>query len=174
MIQTHNGNDKNITGSINVNKCILADFSDLIRISPTSARVFVLLSAYSDEGNNIITDVKSISKVMGIESKVTKASLNFLLTNGYISLSEVTVDMSRKINGVVHDKELYKESGKREWNVIGTKLVADYRVNGTYNKIHINENILNSCGAKNSMLINIKNNLFFDTKINNDEIFWER
>lgn len=166
---------KHLDGSIFINKCMLADVADLIRTSPTAARVLILFLAYADDMNSIITDVKSVAKLLGVKKDEVKYAINKLLINGYIEMKEVKLNHNHKIIGVVHDIKEYRESKKKQWIVVGEKLVTDFTLTGTYNRFIIDFNIAKctNSGCGNNLLTHIKGNLFYDTKIDNNEIIWE-
>ena len=173
MIQKHIVN-KGMKGAIQLNKEILADLADLIRLSPTSCRTLLLLMAYADKNNSIITNINTISKLLGIKLDETKYAINNLIKNGYVEMTEVKLNHSKDIIGVVHDKKLYYKSHKKIWKVIGDKFVTTYKINGTYNRFYINENVARCSGKDSKILKSVKGNLFYDSTILNSEIIWER
>jgi len=173
MIQKHIANKK-LEGKVEFNKNILADISDLVRLSPISFRVLLLLIAYADKNNSIITDIKTISEMLGIEVEKIKSAIRNLIKNGYIEMKEIKLNTSKDIIGVVHDKKLYYKSHKKIWKVIGEKFVTTWELNGTYNRFYINDNIVR-CHSKqtNNILKHIDGNLFYDNRILDSEIIWE-
>lgn len=173
MVQKHIVS-KNLTGGIIINKNILADIADLVRLSPTSCRILLLLLAHADSNNSVITDVNTISKLLGVDKKLTEYSIKNLINNGYIEMKEVKLNHSKDIIGVSHDKRLYYKSHKKVWKVISDKFVTTYKLTGTYNRFYINDNIAKCSSSRpNSVLKHIKSNLFYDSSILNSEIIWE-
>ena len=173
MVQKHISS-KNLNGSVKFNKNMLADIADLIRLSPTSCRVLLLLIAHADDNNSIITDVKTISKLLGVDVEKIKSAIRNLIKNGYIEMREVQLNHTKDITGVIHDKKLYYKSHKKVWKVIGDKIVTSYKLTGTYNRFYINTNIVKcNNNQSNNILKYIKGNLFYDNRILNNEIIWE-
>lgn len=174
LIQKHIP-QKHLFGSVFMNKTYMADFADLIRTAPSAARVLVMLSAYADSNNSVISDVSTISKLLGIDIEETKYALRKLNVNGYIEITEVKLQHQHKIKGVLHDKKLYNESHKKIWKVIGDKLVTNISLTGTYNRFRINCDMFRCTDSNehNNILKNIKGNLFYDASIPNNELIWE-
>ena len=154
---------------------MLADFADLIRTSPSAARVLTLFIAYADDKNSIITDAKSIANLLGMGLSEVKYAIRKLVLNGYIEMQEVKVSHTTQIFGVVHDTDTYSKSQYTQWEVIGTKLITDFSITGTYNRFTIDTNIAkctdNGCG--NSLLKHLDGKLFYDRRIPDNEIIWE-
>ena len=166
---------KHAIGNIFMNKTYMADFADLIRTSPSAARVLIMLATYADNNNSVITDLNTISKLLGININTTEFAIKKLMANGYIEVTKVKLDHQHKIKGVVHDKKLYKESHKKNWKVIGEKLVINVNINGTYNRFKLNFDMFKCNGGSddNNLLKCIRSNLFYDTSINDNELIWE-
>lgn len=174
MVQKHIVS-KNLQGSLTFNKNALADLADLVRLSPISSRVFLLLTAYADDTNAVITDVNTIAQMLGVKEEKVKYALRTLIRNGYIEAKEVKLAHKKDIVGVIHDKKLYYKSRKKIWKVVGEKLVTSYKLNGTYNRFYIN-NYIAKCsnnGQHGNILKHIMGNLFYDSRILNNEILWE-
>lgn len=174
MEQKYIKDSYNLDGNVNLNKKLIGNYIDLIRISPLSARVFMLLCAYASRNNTVITDVKSISALLGlVPEKDIKGALNTLIKNSYIEISTVKIDKSVDIKGVIHDRNLYKESNKEKWEVTGHKLVTSYNVTGEFNLITINEQFAvadeNESDGSN-LILHIKGRLFFDSSILDEDI----
>lgn len=174
MIQKHIVS-KNLQGSLTCNKNSLADLADLIRISPISSRVFLLLAAYADDTNAIITDINTIAKMLGVKEEKVKYALRTLIRNGYIEAKEVKLAHKKDIMGVIHDKKLYYKSHKKIWKVIGEKLVTSYKISGTYNRFYINDYIIkcSNNGQEGNILKHIMGNLFYDSRVLNNELLSE-
>lgn len=174
MEQKYLKDSYNLDGNINLNKKYIGNVIDLIRISPLSARVFMLLCAYASRNNTVITDVKSICSLLGVDNEsYVKSSLNTLCNNSYITISTIKIDKDVDINGVTHDRKLYKDSNNTKWEVTGNKLVTSFNVNGEFNLITINDQFAvadeNEEDGSN-MILHIKGRLFFDTNIPNEDI----
>lgn len=174
LIQKHIP-QKHSTGNIFMNKTYMADFADLIRTSPSSARVLIMLATYADNNNSVISDLSTIAKLLGLDIKTTKFAIKKLLVNGYITVTEVKLDHHHKIKGVIHDKKLYRESHKKVWKVVGEKLVTNVTLKGTYNRFKLNFDMFkcNSSSDDNNILKYIHKNLFYDANINDNELIWE-
>ena len=78
------------------------------------------------------------------------------------------------IIGAIHDRKLYNKTRKKIWRVVGEKLVTTVKLNGTYNRFYVNSNIIKCSNNQFGNIIkHIKGNLFYDNRINNNEIVWE-
>ena len=173
MIQKHI-KSKNLNGSVEINKNIMADMADMIRVSPIASRILFLLIAYADDNNFVITNIKTIGKLLCLDKKEVEYGLNTLIKNGYIETKNVKLNHENIIVGVSHDKKLYEKTKRRVWKVIGEKFVTTLKLKDIYNKFHINENIIKCSNNQNGNIIkHIKDNLFYDSRINNNEIIWE-
>lgn len=174
MVQKHI-NSKNLKGIVTLNKNILADLADLIRLSPTASRLLFLIIAYADSNNSLISTTTTLGKMLGIDKKSAQSAMKTLVKNGYIELYTTEISKKEDIIGVYHDKELYKKSNKRIWKVIGDKYITTLDFSGVYTKLVLNSNIgkCSDTGSGNHILLNIKNNLFYDSRIKNAEIIWE-
>ena len=173
MVQKHIASKK-LTGEISLNKNIMADLADLIRLSPTASRILLLFMAYADSENSVITDITTISKLLGITKQSSEAAIRTLIKNGYVEMSEVKLNHENDIIGVVHDKKLYNKTRRQVWKVVGEKLVTTVKLTGTYNRFYINTNIAKCTSNKHGNIIKyIKGNLFYDYRIDDNEIIWE-
>lgn len=161
-------------GKVNFEKKCIANYIDLIRISPTTARVFLLLCSYMSRNNKVITDSNSISKILAIaESKTVEASLRSLIENGYITMDTIKLNSKKEITGVIHDRNLYNESKAEKWEVIGNKVITNYILDGEFNIFTVSEDFAtgDECTEEGSNLIlHIKDRLFFDTTISEEDI----
>ena len=97
-------------GKIKLDKQSLADFIELIRISPVSARILLVLTAYVDKHNKVITTLKTISQMLNIKDPMTAYGLRKLVKEGFIELEVVKLDHKQTAETVTHDLELYFES----------------------------------------------------------------
>lgn len=175
MIQKHTGS-KNVQGIITLNKTALSDIGELYRLMPSSARILFLLIAYADDENAIITDVPTISKMLGLTEKLVKCSLTRLVENGYITFIIVKLRHENDLIGVQHDEELYEESEGKIWKVLREKYLGTLSFSEPKLKIKINDNIVKcSNNQRNNILIGLDDDgkLFYDTRIRDNEIIWD-
>ena len=68
--------NKHNVGNIAIDKCSLGDLAELIRISPTSARLLLCLANNADSDNELITDLSTLKKLLGIDDKTVKYAMN--------------------------------------------------------------------------------------------------
>lgn len=173
MIQKHI-NIKNLQGTVSLNKDILVDLAELVRISPISSRLLFFIMGYADDNNEIITNVKTLSKYLGKNRGLIEYAIKNLVKNGYITMSCVDIDKSIDIIGKEHDIELYLASNKRIWKVIGNKYIGTFKIKGKYIKLKVNENIIKcSNNRTGNIILNIKDNLYYDTRIEDNDLKWE-
>jgi len=173
MIQKHI-NIKNLQGTVSLNKDILVDLAELVRISPISSRLLFFIMGYADDNNEIITNVKTLSKYLGKNRGLIEYAIKNLVKNGYITMSCVDIDKSIDIIGKEHDMELYLASNKRIWKVIGNKYIGTFKIKGKYIKLKVNENIIKcSNNRTGNIILNIKDNLYYDTRIEDNDLKWE-
>ena len=173
MIQKH-VYIKNLQGTASLNKDILVDLSELVRISPISSRVLFFIMSYADDNNEIITNIKTLSIYLGENKDLIEYAIRNLIKNGYITLSFVNVDKDIDIIGKEHDMELYLASNKRIWKVVGDKYIGTFKIKGKYIKLTVNKNIIKcSNNRTGNIIINIKNNLYYDTRIEKNDLHWE-
>ena len=150
--------NSNKDGSIEINKSSLGDIVELTRVSPTSARVLYTLANYADKDNSLISNINTLSLVLGEKKEVIKHSLCKLFRDGFIDINQQIYDLS---HGAI-------------WRVIGTELVDTVTLDGTYNKFTVNPAIITCKTTKeNNILIHATGNLFYDTSVRSDEIIWE-
>lgn len=173
MQQKHIFN-KHLKGELKLNKSMILDIAELIRLSPTAARILFLLASYADNKNTIITTPYTIGQLLGLKKEEIEYHLRKLIANGYIECNKVKLSHSHDIYGVVHDTNLYDKTNGEVWEVIDEKLVTTVELNNIYNRFWINDSIIkcsdNGCG---NIIKHIKGNLFYDNRINNDDIIWE-
>lgn len=173
MIQKH-VYIKNLQGTVSLNKDILVDLSELVRISPISSRVLFFIMSYADDNNEIITNTKTLSIYLGEKRDLVEYAIRNLIKNGYITLSFVNVDKDIDIIGKEHDMELYLASNKRIWKVVGDKYIGTFKIKGKYIKLTVNKNIIKcSNNRTGNIIINIKNNLYYDTRAEKNDLHWE-
>ena len=166
---------KHAVGNVVIDKKFLADLADLVRTSPVACRTLILFMTYANNDNSVITDVRSIAKMLGVDIDLAKYAVRKLLANGYITMTEVKLNHNHNIIGVQHDKTKYRQSRCKKWEVVGNKLITNFTLTGTYNKFILNDSIIKCVNSdySNNVLTNIRGNLFYDNSIPNNEIIWE-
>ncbi len=175
MIQKHTGS-KNVQGTITLNKTALSDIGELYRLMPSAARIWFLLIAYADDNNAIITDVSTLSKMLGLSTKLVECSLIRLVENGYITIINVRLRHENDIIGVQHDEEMYENTDGEVWKVIREKYLGTIKFKELKMKIKINDNVVQcSNNQRNNVLIGLDKDgkVFYDTRIRDNEIIWE-
>ena len=173
MIQKHI-NIKNLQGTVSLNKDVLVDLAELVRISPLSSRLLFFIMGYADDNNEIITNIKTLARYLGRSKEQIECAVKNLIKNGYITMSCVNIDKSIDIIGKEHDIELYLASNKRIWKVIGNKYIGTFKIKGKYIKLRVNKNIIKcSNNRTGNIIINIKDNLYYDTRIEDNDLKWE-
>ena len=173
MIQKH-VYIKNLQGTVSLNKDVLVDLAELVRISPLSSRLLFFIIGYADDNNEIITNIKTLAKYLGRSKEQIEYTVKNLIKNGYITMSCVDIDKSIDIIGKEHDIELYLASNKRIWKVIGNKYIGTFKIKGKYIKLRVNKNIIKcSNNRTGNIILNIKDNLYYDTRIEDNDLKWE-
>lgn len=164
----------NKDGNITVSKSSLIDIIELTRVSPTSIRVLYTLANYADSNNSVISSIKSLSLILGIDKKLIKHCLTKLFNEGFIDIKKVEINHKQDLFKYIHNQEVYDLTDGAIWRVIGTELVDTMELSGIYNKFTINPAIIKCNGnTKNNILIHCSGILFYDTSIDNNEIIWE-
>ena len=164
----------NSDGSIEINKSSLGDIVELTRVSPTSTRVLYTIANYSDKNNSLISNINTLSLVLGEKKDVIKHSLRKLFKDGFIDIQKVQIDHKQDLFKFIHNQQLYELSHEIIWRVIGTELVDTVSLNGIYNKFTVNPAIITcNTNKENTILIHATGNLFYDTSIRDNEIIWE-
>ena len=173
MIQKH-VYIKNLQGTVSLNKDVLVDLAELVRISPLSSRLLFFIMGYADDNNEIITNIKTLARYLGRSKEQIECAVKNLIKNGYITMSCVNIDKSIDIIGKEHDIELYLASNKRIWKVIGNKYIGTFNIKGKYIKLRVNKNIIKcSNNRTGNIIINIKDNLYYDTRVEDNDLHWE-
>ena len=173
MIQKH-VYIKNLQGTVSLNKDVLVDLAELVRISPLSSRLLFFIMGYADDNNEIITNIKTLARYLGRSKEQIEYVAKNLIKNGYITMSCIDIDKSIDIIGKEHDIELYLASNKRIWKVIGNKYIGTFKIKGKYIKLRVNKNIIKcSNNRTGNIIINIKDNLYYDTRIEDNDLHWE-
>lgn len=158
-------------GKIKLDKQSLADFIELIRISPVSARILLALTAYVDKHNKVITTIKTLSQMLNLKDAMTAYGLRKLVKEGFIELEVVKLDHKQTAETVTHNLELYFESEYTVWEVISRQRAENLDLTGKYIRATINPAVLT--GTKdytNRVFFNVEKNLFFDKEVNENEI----
>ena len=165
---------KNLQGTVSINKDIHVDLAELVRISPLSSRLLFFIMGYADDNNEIITNIKTLARYLGRSKEQIECAVKNLIKNGYITMSCVDIDKSIDIIGKEHDIELYLASNKRIWKVIGNKYIGTFKIKGKYIKLRVDKNIIKcSNNRTGNIIINIKDNLYYDTRIEDNDLHWE-
>ena len=165
---------KNLQGTVSLNKDVLVDLAELVRISPLSSRLLFFIMGYADDNNEIITNIKTLARYLGRSKEQIECAVKNLIKNGYITMSCVNIDKSIDIIGKEHDIELYLASNKRIWKVIGNKYIGTFKIKGKYIKLRVNKNIIKcSNNRTGNIIINIKDNLYYDTRVEDNDLHWE-
>ena len=173
MIQKH-VYIKHLQGTVSLHKDILVDLAELVRISPLSSRLLFFIMGYADDNNEIITNIKTLARYLGRSKEQIECAVKNLIKNGYITMSCVNIDKSIDIIGKEHDIELYLASNKRIWKVIGNKYIGTFKIKGKYIKLRVNKNIIKcSNNRTGNIIINIKDNLYYDTRVEDNDLHWE-
>ena len=173
MIQKH-VYIKNLQGTTSLNKDVLVDLAELVRISPLSSRLLFFIMGYADDNNEIITNIKTLARYLGRSKEQIECAVKNLIKNGYITMSCVNIDKSIDIIGKEHDIELYLASNKRIWKVIGNKYIGTFKIKGKYIKLRVNKNIIKcSNNRTGNIILNIKDNLYYDTRVEDNDLKWE-
>lgn len=173
MIQKH-VYIKNLQGTVSINKDVIVDLAELVRISQLSSRLLFFIMGYADDNNEIITNVKTLARYLGRSKEQIECAVKNLIKNGYITMSCVDIDKSIDIIGKEHDIELYLASNKRIWKIIGNKYIGTFKIKGKYIKLRVNKNIIKcSNNRTGNIIINIKDNLYYDTRIEDNDLHWE-
>lgn len=166
--------NNNVNGDIKIDKSSLGDIIELIRISPTSSRVLFTLANYCNKSNILISNVKTLSIILGEKKDKIKYALNKLYKTGFIDIKTVQINHKQDIFKYIHDKQLYDITDGAIWRVIGTELVDTENLEGTYNLFEVNPAIIKCSDNKiNNVLLHCYGKLFYDTSIRSDEIIWE-
>lgn len=167
-IPIHNLSNK----KIEIDSQSLADISELIRESDIAARILFLLSAYIDKNNSLITNINTISKMIGKDNNKIKYGLLKLKNEGFIDLEIVNIEHINKIIKYIHDYNLYLKSNRKKWKIIKKHKGIKFKLIGKYIRITINSAVLVSKSKrKNSILLELYNNtLFYDKDLNDNEI----
>lgn len=161
-------------GTLLFKKDSLADITELTRISPTATRILFLLANYCDKNNSIITDPKTLSKLIGLNRKQVESSLRKLFREQFIDITRIYIEHSQDIFKYLHDYQVYHLSRKDIWRVIDTELVGSYNIKGYFNRFIINPIIIKCQNTdENNLLLHCSGNAFYDIEIPNEEMLWE-
>ena len=162
------------SGSITINKEYIAKIIDMVRVTPNSLRVLLLLCSYASRNNKVITDVRSLAKLLGFkEEKNVKSYLRNLISNGWIEMSTIKLYHTNDIIGVRHDRDLYIASNKAEWEVVENKFITSFKIKGEFNIFTINESMITcdeTTEAGSNLILSLKGNLFYDKTITKEDV----
>lgn len=162
---------KDLEGKLKINKECIADIIELIRISPIASRILLVLAVHVDKHNRIITTPKTLADILNMKISEVTYGIRKLAKEGFIDLEIVKLNHKQEAELVKHDIDLYYESKETIWEVISRERASKLDFTGRYLRITINSYVMS--GTKNNnnrALINIKNALFFDRNLSNDEI----
>ena len=166
--------NKDACGNIEIDKSCVGDIIELTRTNPTCTRVLFTLANYADKTNSLITDVHTLSYILGEKDSLVRYSLNKLFDLCYIDIKRVEIDHSQDIFKYKHNKQVYNLTNHAIWRVIGTELIGKYNLKGIYYKFTVNEGLFTCKNNKeNTLLLQYKYNLFYDTEIKSNELIWE-
>ena len=162
------------SGNITINKEYIANIIDMVRVTPNSLRVLLLLCSYASRNNKVITDVRSIAKLLGFkEEENVKSYLRNLISNGWIEMSTIRLSHSNDIIGVRHDRDLYMASNKLDWEVTDNKFITNFKLSGEFNIFTINESMITceeTTEAGSNLILSLKGNLFYDKTITKEDV----
>ena len=160
-----------LQGKIKIEKESVADLIELIRVSPVAMRILLLLSVYVDKTNSLITTVKTLNYMLNLKSSQTEYGLRKLAKEGFIDLEAVKLDHKQSAEVVSHNDELYFDSACTIWEVISRERASNFDLTGKYIKVTVNSAVISSTKVReNRVLFKVKDNLFFDKDINENEI----
>lgn len=166
--------NKDACGNIEFDKSCVGDIIELTRTNPTSTRVLLTLANYSDKSNSLITDVNTISYILGEQPRTIRYALNKLYNLGFIDISHVEINHTQNLFRYKHNKQVYQLTNHTIWRVIGTELIGSYDLKGVYFKFTVNNGIITCKNDKtNNLLVQCKGNIFYDTSLKNNELIWE-
>ena len=89
--------NKDACGNIEIDKSCVGDIIELTRTNPTCTRVLFTLANYADKTNSLITDVHTLSYILGEKDSLVRYSLNKLFDLCYIDIKRVEIDHSQDI-----------------------------------------------------------------------------
>lgn len=170
MLGKHIKINEKLKGSAKINKCHLADISEIIRLHPETARVYFCIIANSNRNGELITNLKSLSKLTGVEN-VNDTIIN-LLEDGFIDLYEVEFVGVERTNtkNILENNDDIEISGKIR--IIPEKLeqklgVKRINLHNTYYKFVLNNAIIESEDEESNsdLLIHISGNMFYDSNV---------
>lgn len=163
--------NKNTQGRVNFTKSILHNIANLNAISPRSLSLFLILCNHADDNGSLITNYTTLAKLAQTEVRKIDYCLRFLKERNIITIKKVNIDYKRDIFSYVHDKPNYYKTNKQEWNVIDRRYFTTLTIKGKYLKITLNKNIVSfNNGYYNTLLLYVKNNLYYDTRLLDNHI----
>lgn len=159
-----------IRGYVHFNKCGIGDITELIRINPNAARMYLAMTQFADQDNELITDLKTLSEILLMDADDTAKTLWFLIDNGFINTIKVMVKDKDKIKYQALNQDLYMNAKSLIWKEMGKKFVYNYKKENAFIKVTINVGLVQcSNNRRLNILVSSKRNRMFD-KRNDDEI----
>ena len=166
---------KNTKGIVNFTKSMLHSIANIASISPRSLSLFLSICSYADDNGSLITNDKTLAHLVHTETRKIDYCLRVLQEYGLITIHKVNLNYNHDIFGKVHDKQNYYKTNKQEWNVTGERYLTTVSIKGTFKKIYLNKELVSFAnGYYNTLLLYVKNNLYYDTRLSDNQIIDER
>lgn len=157
-----------IRGYVHFNKCGIGDITELIRVQPNAARMYLTMTQFADQDNELITDLKTLSEILMITVNDTAKTLGFLIDNGFINTIKVRVKDKEKIKYRALNQDLYIHAKALIWRELDKKFVYNYKKENAFIKIKINVGLVQcSNNRRLNILVSSKRNKMYDRR--NDE-----
>lgn len=160
-------------GNVSINNRYLANFIDMIRVVPTTARTLLLLASYANKNGTVYADINSVTNLLGIkEVNEVIYAINYLVNNGWITLETIKLDNVHTIE----DSKLADDLSNDELNdlvcYVNDEVVLDYYHSNMMNKITINTSMISVTGNKNNNTIYPKHSDVFYDKREDTKVSW--
>ena len=166
---------KNTKGMVNFTKSMVHSIANIASVSPRSLALFLALCSYADDNGSLITDNKTLSHLVKTETRKIDYCLRTLQEHGLIEIHNVNIKYNHDIFGKIHDKQNYYKTNKQEWNITGDRYLTTITISGTYKRIYLNKEYVSFAnGYYNTLLLYVKNNLYYDTRLSDNQIIEER
>lgn len=166
---------KNTKGTVNFTKSMLHSMANLSSISPRSLSLFLTLCNYADDNGSIITNIKTLAHLIQTPIRKIDYCIRTLKEYGFITVKQININYNHDIFGKIHDKQNYYRTNKQEWNITGERYLTTISLKGTYIRIYLNKELVSFAnGYYNTLLLHIKNNLYYDTRLSDNQIIEER
>lgn len=173
MLGKHLKINENLRGSVNIDKRHLADIAEIVRLHPETARIYFCIIANSNKYGALITNLKSLSKLTGVEN-VSDAVIN-LLEDGFIDLYDIEFSGIEKSGSEIDLNNTNDISIAGTIKILPEKLeqklgVKRVNLRDSYYKFVLNNAIVESEDDESNadLLINIGNNMFYDSSVKED------